>query len=147
MNRKALLLCVSLLGIVVFLAAIAAVAAPREFSPVQKGFTASGESVLPYAPDHVLIKFKSSSMEHSMFNSVSPKRMMAVVGAETGLSSVDAISRDLGASRISRPFLEPKNTVEADRLGMDRWFRVDVRRAPTSKPRSSATRSTPTSKP
>ena len=37
--------------------------APREFSPVQKGFVNSGQSVLPYAPDRIMVKFKESAME------------------------------------------------------------------------------------
>ena len=44
---------------------LAADTTPREFAPVQKGFVANSEKVLPYAPDRIIVKFKRSSIDKS----------------------------------------------------------------------------------
>jgi PKD repeat protein len=124
MKQRVLLSSICLLLILLPLLATAAPPA-REFSPVQKGFVASGEKVLPYAPDRILIQFTDYSMEKSKLN-ISLQRGSALPGGETGLSTVDAISREVGALRIYRPYIELKNKVLASELGIDRWYMVDL---------------------
>ena len=127
MNRKVLTVCMSLLLVVIPLLAMAAPAAPRAFSPAQKGFAASGENVLPYAPDRILVKFRESSMERSKLD-IGFQRGAAAKGVETGFASVDALSGQLGVTKISRPFIQPKNAGEAVRLGVDRWYMFELQR-------------------
>jgi len=105
--------------------ASAATPAEQEFVPVQKGFQSMGEKVLPYAPDRVMVKFTRSAYKNSSLN-IRLQRGTEVPNGLTGISSVDALSRDVGAEKISRPYIEPKNKVEAIRLGVDRWFKIDL---------------------
>ena len=97
--------------------------APREFAEVQRGFTQSGETVLPYAPDRIIIKLKKESMPGL--------RPMLNAGAEgeaasLGISSLDAIGKDAGATRVSRTHIEPADRIAAERLGTGRWFTVHL---------------------
>ncbi len=123
MNRKSSRWFVSLLSIAVVLAVTAARSAP--FSPVQKGFNPVGDDVLPYAPDRIIIQFKESSMQTSSLK-VARQIGASAPSVITGLASVDAIGRDVGLVRISRPFIEPRNTMEAARLGIERAFMLHV---------------------
>jgi PKD repeat protein len=99
--------------------------APREFVPVQKGFVSQGERVLPYAPDRILVKFKENSLEKSKLN-IGLQRGSEAPGAQTGIASVDALVRSLGVMKITRPYIELKNKDEAARLGIDRWYMMEV---------------------
>jgi PKD repeat protein len=92
---------------------------------VQNGFVPTAEKVLPYAPDRVLIKFTEYSLEKSKLN-IGLQRGSALPGAQTGINSVDAINREVGAMRISRPYIELKNQEMVRELGIDRWYRVDL---------------------
>jgi hypothetical protein len=123
MNRKALLVWVSLLAFSILVFALAASAAP--FSPVQKGFVSSGEDVLPYAPDRIIVKFKSDSMRRSKL-SIAPQLGASASSVVTGLASVDAISQQVGVTRISRAFIEPANIAEARRIGVERTLMLHV---------------------
>jgi PKD repeat protein len=125
MKRKALPVCVSLLAVVVLLVAVSASAAPRVFAPVQKGLVPAGTEVLPYAPDHILVKFKNSSTQ-SLTLSL-PRRMGAAAsGVQTGLASVDALNRAIGVQQISRPFIEPRDRSAALQAGVDRWYKLHL---------------------
>jgi PKD repeat protein len=96
-----------------------------EFSPVQDGFVTSGQTVLPYAPDRILVKFTKDSYETSNLNIGLQQRRNDADGL-TGIPSVDALSRELKVVQMSRAYNEPKNRVEAARLGVERWFKVEV---------------------
>ena len=125
MHRKFIVLSFCLLMILTPLFGARAADSPRVFAPVQGGYVGTGENILPYAPDWILIKFTEASYK------VSSLKIDFVKGAEftdglTGLATVDAISRDLGVLKISRPYMEPKNKIMAAQLGVDRWFRVDL---------------------
>lgn len=123
MNRKSLLVWVSLLAFSILVIAMAASAAP--FSPVQKGFVSAGDEVLPYAPDRIIVKFKNDSMQRSRLR-VAPQQGAIVPGAATGLASVDALTQQVGVVRMSRAFIEPKNTVEARQAGVERAFMLQL---------------------
>lgn len=122
MNRKAFLR-VSLLAVSLLL--VAAVVSSAPFSPVQKGFQPAGNDVLPYASDHIIVKFKDTSMLRATL------KVAHQVGAQapdtrTGLASVDALNLKTGVLRITRPFVEPANSAEARQMGFDRTFMLHV---------------------
>ncbi|MCD6380139.1 S8 family serine peptidase, partial [bacterium] len=124
MKQKLILLSVLLVLLPVYTLSAADIA-PRDFSPVQKGFVTTGEKVLPYAPSRIMVKFTKNSYINSNLK-VNLQRGTAVSGGITGIESFDALSRDIGALKISRPYIELKNRVEALRLGIDRWFMVEL---------------------
>ena len=125
MNRKALLASVSLFSLVIFLfAAVALAVAPRVDPAGRAGINPNapmGEAA--YATDHILIQIKAASMQQSK---VRLQPQMTSRSVSLGLASVDAISQRLGAVSVSRPFIEPANTFEAEQLGTARWIRVDL---------------------
>ncbi|MBU8920539.1 MAG: S8 family serine peptidase [Bacteroidales bacterium] len=125
MHRKFIALSFCLLMILTPLFGASAADSPRVFAPVQGGFVGTGENVLPYAPDRIFVQFTSASYK------VSSLKINFQKGAEpadglTGLATVDALSREFGVLKISRPYMEPKNKIAAVQLGVDRWFRVDL---------------------
>lgn len=124
MKRQKFVSSVCLLLVLLPALAIAAVPAPREFAPVQKGFVTAGQTVLPYAPDRILVKFRESSPINS--KDIGLQRGAAFPGGETGITSVDALGREVGALKVSRPYPELRNQAEARRLGVNRWFRIDL---------------------
>ncbi len=126
MKKKFLISLISLLLVLPQLADLsAATTSAREFSPVQEGFVSSAPMVSPYATGHILVKFKAESMKN--FNKdVTPQMGAALSGAQTGIASLDALGRAVGIVRISRPYIELKNKVEASRLGVDRWFMIEL---------------------
>lgn len=126
MNRKPWFVCVSLLAVFVLFVAVAAfAAAPRAFAPVQKGYVAAGDNVLPYAPDRIIVKFTDSSAKLSTLK-IGRELNAAAPGIQTGLLSVDALSQRVGVVRITRPFIEPMNTAEAVRLGVGRTYMLHL---------------------
>ncbi|MFX1265696.1 MAG: S8 family serine peptidase, partial [Promethearchaeota archaeon] len=126
MRKRSVLCFICLLAILLpLVSASAANIAPREFSSVQKGFITSGETVFPYAPDLILVKFTEKSFAASRLN-IGLQYGAAVPNALTGIASVDELSRDVGVAQISRAYIEPKNRFEAARLGVERWFKVEV---------------------
>ncbi len=102
---------------------LAADTTPREFTPVQKGFVASGEKVLPYAPDRIIVKFKRSSIDKSNL-SIGLQATRPLPDATTGLMSIDVIGKDAGVKKISRAYILMKDRAQAERLGSDQWFRI-----------------------
>ncbi|UCG51724.1 MAG: hypothetical protein JSW58_16350 [Candidatus Latescibacterota bacterium] len=126
MKQRLLILSVCLIFVLVpLLGTSAAPTAPREFSPVQKGFVTAAETINPYAPDRILVKFTEDALEHSKLN-IDLQRGAAPAGPQTGITSVDALSRQIGVVRISRPYIELKNKAEETRLGIDRWYMLEL---------------------
>ncbi len=124
MKRRSIISTICLLVIPLLLFGSAA-AADREFAPVQKGFVTAGQKVLPYAPNRILVRFSASSLRDAQLN-IDQRRGTEVSGAMTNIPSVDALSMDIGVVRISRPYIELKNRSEASRLGIDRWFMIEL---------------------
>ena len=120
MHRKTLLVSVSVLAVLV-LAVTAFAETPRSFSPVQKGFASQGEQVLPYASDHIIVKFRDTALQRSTLK-VPHQLGAAAPGTATGLPSLDAVSQRVGVTSITRAFIQPLNTVEAVKAGVDRTF-------------------------
>jgi PKD repeat protein len=114
-----------LLALTLFAGSAAAADGPHEYAPVREGFTTAGRQVLPYAPNRILVRFTASSLQQAQVN-IDHRRGAEVSGARMNIASVDALSTDIGVVRISRPFREPKNTDEAARLGIDRWFMLEL---------------------
>ena len=108
-----------------FLSATATPTGPGDFSPVQKGLVAAGQKVLPYAPDRIMIKFRETSLDKSTMK-IALQRGSAVPAALTGLGSVDDLGREFKVKKISRPYIELNDKIEADRLGIDRFFMIEM---------------------
>jgi serine protease len=121
--RQGLLVLIACL----FTAAFNAEAAtePRPFTPVQNGFTAEAEYVLPYVEGSLLVKFTPEAMARAL-DQVPFRKGAVVPGAATGLTRVDALARKAGAMTLERPFIRPANLDKARDLGTDRWFRYQV---------------------
>ena len=94
---------------------------PRLYAPVQGGQSRTAESVLPYATDRIMVKFSPSALNKARLN-VTMKRGASAVRPVTGLKSVDALCREAGILRISRPYNQPRNRKLADQVGVERWF-------------------------
>ena len=118
-------LIVSILAIIL-LPMIVFASAPREFAPVQKGFTTVGDQVLPYAPDRLLIKLTEEAAENAKMQI--GVQMGSSADPNTGISTVDALNRSFGVVAIKRPFIEPRNQDRATRLGVDRWYMLEFSR-------------------
>lgn len=124
MNRKTLLVRVSLLAVVLLtVTAVAFANAPRVSSTAQKGIATAGNDVKPYAPDRLIVRFKDSATLGSKFQ-VAPQLNAVAPGVLTGLTSVDAISQQVGVNKITRPFIQPMNAAAAP--GVDRTFMMHV---------------------
>lgn len=102
---------------------------PIEFAPVQSGYTAHGKSVLPYATDHVLVKFTEASFEieesELTFDLRGDQGVVEPI-TETGITSVDAIAVQYSVSGIVPAFEMPENKEMTTELGIDRWYRFDT---------------------
>jgi subtilisin family serine protease len=94
---------------------------PRAFAPVQGGFDAQGEEVLPYAPDRLLVQLTADGLNRSRLESLT-RRGAQATGAVTGLASIDDLAAAAGVRAVERPYDAPRNTVLAAELGVDRWF-------------------------
>ena len=95
--------------------------APRTFAPVQDGFTTQAETVLPYAPDRILVQFHQVAMDKAATQV--PMVMGAQVpDARIGYASVDALARAHGVVSVERPYVMPSNGEKAASFGRDRWF-------------------------
>ncbi len=126
MKHITLVVAFCLLLVLLFvLGASAQSVGPRHFSPVQKGFVTAGQSVVPYAPDRILVKFTEGSLGSSKLN-IDLQRGSAASGIITGIASVDELNRQVGVLKIIRPFIEPADQIEAARLGVDRWFMLEL---------------------
>jgi PKD repeat protein len=124
MSRRLLLLLISVTMISMFAVTAFGAPQPRAFAPVQNGYTPTAPTVLPYATDHVIVKFTRSAMQSSNLQMTMRKSATPVDGL-TGLVSVDAMNRKLGVTRVSRPYDLPNDMGMVDQLGIDRWFRFD----------------------
>ncbi|MEN8006587.1 MAG: PKD domain-containing protein [Candidatus Krumholzibacteriota bacterium] len=97
----------------------------RTFVPVQDGFVTTGETVAAYAPDRVLVKFTPEGMNQATIQEFADKSAGGNT-SWTGLASLDAALNALDVSRISPMHGALKNQAEVRRLGIDRWYRIDV---------------------
>ena len=127
MKRKSFIASVCLLFALLPLLSAAALP-PNEtaFASVQRGFVTAGQNVLPYAPNRILVKFKDASLQSSRMM-VGLKKGTEVPSATTGIATVDALGQELGVARISRPYVELKNKSEAARLGVERWYMLEMK--------------------
>ncbi|MBU8869269.1 MAG: S8 family serine peptidase [Gemmatimonadales bacterium] len=123
---RQILLVLVMLGLVTAL--VGASPAPREFVPVQQGYSASGNIELPYNPTSLLVKFTREGLKKSTLN-IAMEKGATQAEALTGLANIDALNVEFAVNRISRPFIKPANSFEADRLGVDRWFRMELETA------------------
>ena len=98
---------------------------PRAFAPVQLGFQPNAPIVPAHVEGRVLVKLTESAVRASKLPS-NLRPLQAVPDAKTGLATVDKILSDGGAKLLQKSFIEARNTVEAKRLGLDRWLRVDL---------------------
>jgi subtilisin family serine protease len=121
----------TLLSLLVFLvvpglsAWAAEVPAPRAWAPVQYGFQPNAPLVPAHAQDHVLVQLTSSAQGLSRI----PARLsylQAVPGRVTGLANLDRVFTDAGVTSLRRPFIVLENVAEEQRLGLDRWLRVEL---------------------
>jgi hypothetical protein len=124
MHRKTFFVSLSLFAVLV-IAFSAFAEAPRSFSPVQQGFASAGQPVVPYATDHIIVKFKDGALQRSTLK-VPHQLGAAAPDTRTGLSSVDAVSQRVGVTQITRAFIQPMNTVEAAKAGTDRAFLIHL---------------------
>ena len=97
----------------------------RTFAPVQDGFTTDAETVSPYVEGRVLIKFTPEAMERAVIREYADKSAGGDA-AWTGLASLDATFNALDVTGITQRHGSLKNQTEVKRLGIDRWYRVDV---------------------
>ncbi len=97
----------------------------RIIAPVQNGFTTTGETVSPYVEGRVLIKFTPEAMDRATIREYADKSAGGDA-AWTGLASLDAAFNALDVSRLSQMHGSLKNETEVKRLGIDRWYRIDV---------------------
>ncbi len=98
---------------------------PRQFAPVQGGFDPAGTAVAPCAPGRLLVKFTADALRASTLN-IAAQKGAAQTGTTIGLASVDAIGRSAGLARISRPYAPAANAALASRIGLDRWYLLEV---------------------
>jgi subtilisin family serine protease len=95
------------------------------FAPVQRGFQPNAPTVPAHVPGRVLVKLTASARGASRlparlrFDQLLPDRTV-------GLTSIDRVLTEGGALSLRRPTIEPANVAEAQRLGIDRWLRIDL---------------------
>ncbi len=127
MKRTAWLLSVSIFVVLLVSGAAVFASAPYHQSS-RSGPATAGNGLKPgadvrYATDHVLVQFRETSLRSAKFG-LRPQATSGVI--TTGMASVDAISRQLGVSAITRPFVEPANSVRAEQLGINRWYMMQL---------------------
>ncbi len=124
---KRLILAIALLTTMVTASSIvfAVPVSPREFSPVQDGFNPNGQSVLPYAPDRILVQFTAKAMNQAKLDLPLAKGASTAT-ATTGLASVDAILKEFGVTTIERTFGQMADKASAEELGVYRSFTLRV---------------------
>ncbi len=93
----------------------------RAFAPVQGGFTTDYQTALPFAPNRLLVQFKTEAMAQSNLSHLSDKGDR-VSENETGIESVDLLADEAGILLIERPYIQLNNADKAADLGVDRWF-------------------------
>ncbi|PJA76423.1 hypothetical protein CO151_02880 [bacterium CG_4_9_14_3_um_filter_65_15] len=105
--------------------AFAVPAAPREFVPVQDGFRPQGTSVLPYAPDRIMVMFTAEAMGKARLN-VAMEMGAKAASPSTGIPSVDAILTGVGVTDIVRTYGPAADKAMADFIGLERAFTLQV---------------------
>jgi len=93
----------------------------RTFAPVQAGFTNTGLTALPYAPNRLLVQIKTDAMAKSLVGNLNDKGAQAP-GNEIGLESIDFLADVAGVVSVERPYIRVKNADKAADLGVDRWL-------------------------
>jgi len=99
---------------------------PRPFAPVQTGFAERSVEVLPYHPTRLLVKFTDSGFDRSRLSAIAAEKGRAAPGAETGLASIDALSREVGVTKVARATISPTNAALAERLGTHRVYLFEL---------------------
>jgi subtilisin family serine protease len=95
------------------------------FAPVQYGFQPNAPTVAAHVPDRVLVKLTENATAASNLPARSLKFGQVQPLAAIGLQRVDAVFQR-SARSFQRAHIEVKNRAEAQRLGIDRWLRVDL---------------------
>ena len=106
--------------LLLILASSMALAADREFAPVQGGFVEQAPAVAEYAPGRVLVTLTPSAFGLA----VQAQSMISGQDAPaiTGLADLDATLRSVGMERMVRPY-QPRRSLELGRgVGVDRRF-------------------------
>ncbi len=126
LSRRTILALLTLLILIPIGGALAAdELAPRDFAPVQGGFTDQGQKVLPYHPERILIQLTSRAFEDADVHFGRQKGAVSPT-ARTGLPSLDALCDAAGVRRISRPYIQVRNQTKANELGLERWFLLET---------------------
>ena len=102
-----------------------AASSTQEFTPVQSGFTSTGEMVMRFAPNRVLVKFTVEGLSRSTLD-LPFEKGASLNNGQTGIKSIDAIVSSAGGNRIERPFIAPENPDKAGGGEVDRWFLFEV---------------------
>ena len=97
----------------------------RTYAPVQQGFVTQGETLPTYVPGVVLVKFTPEALNKATIREAVDKSAGGDA-AWTGLASLDGILNGLDVLRVTRLHRTLKNKAEAERLGVHRWYRLDV---------------------
>lgn len=93
--------------------------------PPQFGFQPKAIAGPAYAADRLLVKITSLAREQSKVPSTW-RYLEELPGATVGLADVDKVLRDGGTLAVKRAIIEPKNQEEMEKLGLDRWLRVEL---------------------
>ena len=115
----------ALVCLVLLTATLSFAADSRHLAPVQRGFVDDAPSVPVFAPDRVLVKFTPEGMNRAVMQETVDKSA-GIDAAWTGLASLDPVLNALDVTRIKQMHGNVKNKAEVNRLGIDRWYRVDV---------------------
>ncbi len=125
MQRLIRILTISIILVTTGSAVMALPAMAREFTPVQAGFSPTGEEILPYAPNRILVQFTAQAMAKADLK-VAPEKGAQAATAATGLASLDAILQDLNVTAIVRSYGQVADKAMADEVGIDRSFQLQV---------------------
>jgi subtilisin family serine protease len=94
------------------------------YVPVQAGPGGPAKTVLRYAPGRVLVKLTAEAVLASGIRTDLARGES--LAPFTGLASCDAILSRIGATRLVKPYDRLKDTDVAARIGVDRWFMVEI---------------------
>ena len=98
---------------------------PRDFAPVQEGFNATPDKVLPYHPERILVQLTSKAFEDSHLH-FAMERGAKAPSNRTGLATLDALCAEAGVKAIVRPYIQVANKAMANDLGLERWFMLET---------------------
>jgi PKD repeat protein len=88
------------------------------------GLTGAAAAEPLYAADQVMIRFSRPALQQSGLDRVMG-RNASTPSLLTGLSDLDATIRTLGGKHLRRPYALPNNGPAVERLGIDRWFKLE----------------------